>query len=127
MARFFGGEQIEENLSAERGKVYRYALHLYISVSLQIVLIIVKQINSRQHGTFYINRMRANIMNNVFNIFNSKMAIITFIMAMSFEISTTFLFGELENKYVLSHAFMMFVHLMFLLILCLHYKGYPTR
>ena len=127
MARFLGGEQIEEELSAERGKVYRYALHLYISISLQIIFIILKQINSRQHGTFYINRMRANIMNNVFNIFNSKMAIITFIMAMSFEISTTFLFGELENKYVLSQVSMMASHTMFLLICSLPYRGYPLR
>ena len=127
MARFFGGEQIEEKLSAERGKVFRYALHLYISVSLQIILIIVKQINSRQHGTFYINRMRANIMNNFLNFFNSKTAIITFIMALSFEISSTFLFGDLENKLVLSQVSMMAAHVIFLLFCSLPYRGYPLR
>ena len=74
-----------------------------------------------------INRMRANIMNNLLNFFNSKIVIITFIMAMSFEISTTFLFGELENKYVLSQVSMIAFHTMFLLICSLPYRGYPLR
>ena len=126
MPRFFGGEKMEEKLSAERGKTYKSALHLYISVILQIILIIVKQIN-RQHGTSYINRMRANIMNNLLNFFNSKTAAITFVMAISFEISSTFLFGELENKYVMSQASMLAFHTMFLLICSLPYRGYPLR
>ena len=127
MARFFGGEQIEEKLSAEKGKTYRSALSMYIAINLQIILIILKTINSRQPGTVYINRMRANIMNNFLNFFNSKTAIITFIMTISFEIFSTFLYGELENKYVLSQVAMMAVHTMHLLIYSLPYRGYPLR
>ena len=126
-ARFFGGEDIEEQLSSNDWRSKRYFNLLTFSIMCQVLQIIVKKINRRQFATSYINSVRENMLNNFLNIFNSKVSIISFVLVIVLEIFNVSLFGVLKDSYLLSQIYVLAIYVVVLLASCLPYLGYPLR
>ena len=126
-ARFFGGEDIEEQLSSNDWRSKRFFYLLTFSIMCQVIQIIVKKINCRQFATSYINSVRENMLNNFLNIFNSKVSIISFVLVIVLEIFNVSLFGVLKDSYLLSQIYVLAIYVVVLLASCLPYLGYPLR
>ena len=127
MARFFGGEEIEDMLSSNNWKSNRMFLHLSVTIACQLLQIVVKNFHGRRFATSYMNNMRANALNNFLNIFSSKVSIISFIIAIVLEAFNLSQFGVLEDKYLLARKYILVVYFVVLLVSCLPYSGYPLR
>ena len=126
-ARFFGGEDIEEELSSNDWKSKRFFYLLIFSIMCHVLQIIVKNIHHRQFSTSYITSVRENILNNFLSIFNSKVSIISFVIAIVLEIFNVSLFGVLKDRYLLSQIYVLALYVVVLLASCLPYLGYLLR
>ena len=123
LARFFSGGCTDDSLSPEREKSNSLVIQMYISLFVHTIQVVVKTLSAKKFATSYINEMRENMIDNFMNFFSSKVAIIAFSLGVAVANFHVLIFGDSENKYVLSLSY----HTVVFIIVSFPYRGHPLR